>query len=72
MALLYDLSELLSVLQAAKALDVSKWTIYRWAEEKTINGVKIAGHLFIPKSEVERFQKQKDSRGESPLPAQGV
>jgi hypothetical protein len=72
MSPLYDPAELLSIAQAAQALHVSIWTVYRKARSKLVISIEIAGRTYIPKSEVERLQKQKDSRPGSPLPAQGV
>jgi excisionase family DNA binding protein len=67
----YDPSELLSIAQAAQALGVSIWTVYRRAKSNLVDSVEIAGRTYIPKSEVEKLQKQKGSLSRSPLPTQG-
>ena len=54
----YQPEELLSAAQAAKALGVGIATIYRWAHQRVVDSVKIAGHLCIPKTEVERLKTE--------------
>ncbi len=47
-------SELLRVGQAAKILNVSRWTIYRWAEEGRLKSTKIGkGSLRIFRASVD-------------------
>ena len=62
----YDPSELLSIAQAAEALGVSIWTVYRWAQKKVIDSVEVAGLLCIPKKEVERRQMRAPTKVEAP------
>ena len=50
--------DLLPVGKAAKALGTSRWSVYRWIEAQKIIAVKFGGVLFIPKTEVERLNKQ--------------
>lgn len=44
---------------AAQQLNESERTIYRWAEKGKIITIRLGGILFVPKSEVERLQKEK-------------
>lgn len=52
---------LFSVRKVAKMLDVTTYTVRKWAKEKKINAVKIPDNSqqsqwFIPESEVERLR----------------
>jgi predicted site-specific integrase-resolvase len=58
----YEPADLLSIAQAAKALDVSIWTVYRRAKNNLVDSVEIAGRTYIPKSEVERLKEIKSRR----------
>ena len=61
----YDPSELLSIAQAAEALGVSIWTVYRWAQKKVIDSVEVAGLLCIPKKEVDKKKSESSRTGSS-------
>ncbi len=54
--------DLVSVAQAASELGRHRATIYRWADAGKIIGIKLAGILFIPKSEVERLKNEKAAK----------
>jgi excisionase family DNA binding protein len=54
-------SDLVSVAQAARELGKHRATVYRWVEDGIIVGIKLAGSLFIPKSEVERLKNSQDT-----------
>lgn len=58
--------DLVSVANAARALDRSKMTIYRWVDAGKIVGIELGGMLFIPVSEVERLKNDRAAGGESP------
>lgn len=53
--------KVVSVAQAAESLNVSKMTIYRWANSTPpiIASREIAGLLCIPKKEIERLKKAR-------------
>ncbi len=53
--------ELLRIQEAAKVLQVSKWTIYRWIEEGRLRGTKIGqGSLRVFRASVtELIEKEK-------------
>ena len=56
--------ELLRVGEAAKALNVSRWTIYRWVEEDRLKATKIGkGSLRIFRDSIEALveQNRKDN-----------
>lgn len=50
--------DLMTVPKAAKALEYPKMTLYRWIEKGKVHAIKLGGILFVPKSEVERLQKE--------------
>jgi len=51
--------DLVTVADAAKALEKHIATIYRWHESRQIVGVKLGGILFIPVSEVKRIKMSR-------------
>lgn len=53
--------ELLRIQEAAKVLQVSKWTIYRWIDEGRLRGTKIGqGSLRVFRASVtELIEKEK-------------
>ena len=56
--------DLMSVGRAAKALGISRMTLYRWIDAGNVVTIKLGGILFIPASEVnERLEKQKPTAG---------
>ena len=50
--------DLMTVPKAAKALERTKMTLYRWIEIGKVHAIKLGGILFVPTSEVERLQKE--------------
>lgn len=50
--------ELVSVIDAAKALGWPKMRIYRWVDADKMVGVKLGGVLFIPRSELGRLKNK--------------
>ena len=50
--------DLLSVGRAAKALAVTRRTLYNWIGDNKVVTIKLGGILFVPVSEVERLKKQ--------------
>lgn len=59
MAIRVESSDLMSIQQAARELEIPRTTMYRWAERDKIITIRLGGILFVPKSEVERLQKEK-------------
>jgi len=55
-------NDLVTVAQAAKILGCARLTIYRWVKSGKTAGIDLAGLLFIPRTEVERLQKQRAPR----------
>jgi len=53
-----NLNDLMPVGSAAKALGMSRMTIYRWLGGGKIIGIKLGGILFIPRSEIERIKNK--------------
>ena len=51
--------DLMSVQDAAKALNRPRYTIYRWIEGGKIIGLRFGGILFVPVSEVERLKNEE-------------
>lgn len=52
-------SDLVSVKDAAIVLNCHRYQIYRWIDGKKLTGIKFGGVLFIPRTEVERLQKER-------------
>jgi len=50
--------DIVTVPEAAKQLCRTKMTLYRWIESGKIVAVKLGGILFVPKSEIERLNKE--------------
>ncbi|MBA7696501.1 hypothetical protein ES703_105150 [subsurface metagenome] len=48
-------NDLLPPKKAAAALRTSRQTIYRWIETGKLLGIKIGGCLFVPLSDIKRF-----------------
>ena len=48
--------DLMTVPRAAKALGLSKMTLYRWIDAGKIISISLGGFLFIPTREVERLK----------------
>lgn len=48
--------DLLSVPQAAEALNRPKITLYRWIENGKLMAIELGGTLFVPRREVERLK----------------
>jgi hypothetical protein len=57
-----ETGKLVSVINAAKRLRVTKMTIYRWARAKPprINSKEHDGFLFIPEEEIDRVEKERN------------
>jgi excisionase family DNA binding protein len=55
--------DLLSIGRAAKVLNVSRRTLYNWVEDNKLVTITLGGILFVPKSEIERLQKEKAAAG---------
>lgn len=52
-------NDYVSVVKAARELQVSKHTIYRWVSSGKIIGKTFADFLCIPKTEVERLKAER-------------
>jgi excisionase family DNA binding protein len=63
---LVDTGEVYSAQEAADLLGIGYATIYRWIKANKIIPLKIVGRTLIPKSEVERLQKERAASGSSP------
>lgn len=50
--------DLMSVGRAARALGITRMTLYRWIEAGNVANIKLGGILFVPVSEVERLKKK--------------
>jgi len=51
-------NDLMSVQDAAKALNRHRYQIYRWIEAGKIIGIRLGGILFVPVSEVKRLKRE--------------
>ena len=52
--------ELVSVQEAARALNRPRVTIYRWLKSNRMNGIRLGGVLFVPQSEIERLKGEME------------
>ena len=52
-------ADLLTVGKAARALQTSRWSIYRWVKAGKLLGVQFSGLLFIPTADIARFKKDR-------------
>ena len=59
-------NDLMSVQDAAKALNRHRYQIYRWIEASKIIGIRLGGILFIPVSEVERLKREINNQAAKP------
>ena len=59
MTIRVESTDLLSIQQTAKELNMPRTTLYRWAERGKILTIRLGGILFVPKSEIERIKKEK-------------
>ena len=59
MTIRVESTDLLSIQQTAKELNMPRTTLYRWGERGKILTIRLGGILFVPKSEIERIKKEK-------------
>lgn len=55
----FSITDPLSVGRAAKELSLPRMTLYRWIYQGKIIAIQFGGILFIPRSEIERLQNQR-------------
>jgi putative resolvase len=58
MKLVFESPDLLSMAEAKAALGISAMTLHRWIEAGKIQAVKVGSYRAIPRSEVERLQRE--------------
>jgi excisionase family DNA binding protein len=56
-----DTGEVYDAAEAARLIGIGYATLYRWIKAGKLISIKLAGRTLIPKTEVERLQKKKDS-----------
>lgn len=56
---LLDTAEFYDANEAAELLEIGYATVYRWIKAGKLIPVRIAGRTLIPKSEIERLNKEK-------------
>ncbi|MBA7668867.1 hypothetical protein ES703_76984 [subsurface metagenome] len=54
--------DIVTVPEAAKQLGRPKMTLYRWIEADKLIAFKLGGILFIPVTEVERLNNEKNNQ----------
>jgi len=61
--------DFVTVPEAAKQLSKPKMTLYRWIEANKLIAVTFGGILFVPRSEIERLNKEVKERatGDNPV-----
>lgn len=65
--LIVDTADLYTAQEAAGHIGIGYATLYRWIKSGKIVPLRFQGHTLIPKSEVERLNKQRN--GETPTPS---
>jgi len=61
MSNIIDISDLINLTQAAKYLDVSYMTIYRWKKSGKIKVVYIGGFPYVPLGELVRIKEDNNN-----------
>ena len=56
MEITFKSDDILSLADAAKALGVTRITLYRWMDKGKIASVMFGGYRAIPKAEIERLK----------------
>ena len=56
--LVVDTAELYDTKEAAGILEIGYATLYRWIKDGKLIPLRIGGRTLIPKSEIERLQKE--------------
>ena len=54
---------LLTILEVAEYLRVSKWTVYRLFDEKKLKSVRVRGRRLIRRADVERYIESQLAEG---------
>jgi len=55
--------DLITLTKAAKLLDVSHATVYRWVEARKLAVVHVNNRMFIDRKQVEDLKKRRDQDG---------
>lgn len=66
--LLVDTTEVYDTMEAARKIGIGYATLYRWIKSGKLLAIKLAGRTLIPKTEVERLQKERATAVAAPLP----
>jgi len=59
MDITFKSTDILSISDAAKALGVTRMTLYRWIDKGKIQSLMFGGYRAIPRSEVERLNNEQ-------------
>lgn len=57
--ILVDTDEVYNAVEAARKIGIGYATLYRWIKSGKLIAIKLAGRTLIPKTEVERLQKER-------------
>lgn len=56
--LMVDTEELYPPNEAANLIGIGIATLWRWIKKDKLTSLRLSGRIFIPKSEIERLQKE--------------
>lgn len=68
--ILVDTNEVYDATEAADLIGIGYATLYRWIKSGKLIAIKLAGRTLIPRTEVERLQKEKLPQRVAALPKQ--
>ena len=57
-----ELTDLLSLTDARKSLNIGRMTLWRWVRDGRIVYIKVGGRTMIPRSEVERLNRERNEQ----------
>ena len=60
-----DTSEFYDPNEAAQLIGIGYATLYRWIKKGALIPIKVGGRTLIPKSEIERLQKEINEKSSS-------
>lgn len=60
---IFENSDLISMREAARQLEITFMTLHRWCNKGKIQAIKVGAYRAIPKSEIERLKGKDDKLG---------
>lgn len=63
MRLVFENTDLISMIEAARQLGITVMTLHRWCKKGKIQAVKVGNYRTIPKAEIVRLREQGGKGG---------